>query len=129
MADLASNPALIRVAILVFILVITILRARKSSTTTKPSARPGAGRSTVGDVLRELKRQAVEQQARKQRGELPPMPRPFAESQAFRLNTKLQQPSLQQPPAIQPESSVFPSVLLLALLVCLLLMAYRYWAG
>jgi hypothetical protein len=35
----------------------------------------------------------------------------------------------QQPPAIKPESSFVPSLLLLALVVCLCMIAYRYWAG
>lgn len=36
---------------------------------------------------------------------------------------------LRQPPTIEPESSMVPSLLLLALVVCLCAMAYRYWAG
>ncbi len=116
----ALNPSLIRALLIVLFLVITqIMRAAKMSKTAKPGTRTGAGTGIqLGDVLREAMRRRVEQ-ARGQ-SELP-LQRSKAEPR------RIDEP-LQQPPKIEPESSFVPSLLLLALLACLCLMAYRYWA-
>ena len=120
----ALNPALIRTLVILLLLVITqILAAVKRSKTAKPSARTGVGPATQwGDALREAMRQRAEQ-ARTRLSKLPVSEQPSQVSQEF------QQPPFQQPPTIEPESSLVPSLLLLALLATLCLLAYRYWAG
>jgi hypothetical protein len=129
------NPALIRTLLIVLFVVITqIMRAAKMSktakpgtakpgATAKPDARSGAGTGMqLGDALREAMRQRAEQ-ARARQSEQPVQAvRSEAEPLAF-------DEPFQQPPKIEPDSSIVPSLLLLALLACLCLMAYRYWAG
>jgi hypothetical protein len=116
MHKIAFNPALIRALLIVLFLVISqILRASKRSKTANPTARPAAATgSPLSDALREAMRQKADRARQSERppdGELLQMSEPF-----------------QQPPKIEPQSSFVPSLLLLALLVCLCLMAYRYWA-
>ncbi len=109
----AFDPALIRI---VFIAVLTaaayFIRATRAP---RPAKRDGMGSPLEG--LREARRQLSEQGlARKQQ--------PPSEAEPLRPGEQLQ-----QPPKIQPESSWLPSLLLLALLACLCLMAYRQWGG
>jgi len=68
------------------------------------------------DALREAKRR-IEQERDRQQLRLSE-PKPLQPSE-----------QLQQPPTVAPESSWFPSLLLLALLACLCLMVYRLWTG
>ncbi len=119
MREAALNPTLIRVLLIVLFLVITqIMRAARTSKTGKPPARPGAATgSPLSDSLREAMQQRADQ-ARARQSERP------AEGELLQMSEQVQ-----QPPKIQPESSFIPSLLLLALLACLCLMAYRYWAG
>jgi hypothetical protein len=115
---------LIRVMVIALFLIITqFLRAAKTSKTSKPASPMSAGKeSQVGEVLRNAMRQAAEQ-ARARRNE------PTAYGPSPQFGEPFQQPQFQQPPTIEPESSFIPSFLLLALLACLCLMAYRHWAG
>ncbi len=123
MRGAALNPSLIRALLIVLFLVITqIMRAAKLSKTAKPGTRTGAGTGIqLGDALREAMRRRGER-ARGQ-SELP-----LQGEQSKAEPRRLDEP-FQQPPKIEPESSFVPSLLLLALLACLCLMAYRYWAG
>jgi hypothetical protein len=112
----APNPTLIRVVLIVLFLIISqFLRAKKSSS-SKPASGTGAGAgSQVGGVLRDAMRKAAEQVQERHSGEtIAGVPEPVIDQ-------------FQQPPSTEPESSFIPSFLLLALLVCLCLMAYRYW--
>jgi hypothetical protein len=118
MHETGLNPAMIRVVVIVLFLIITqVLRARKKSQPSKPTLGEGTGRASSLEMLREAMRQ-VSDQARTRQGESPVDGEPLQLSQ-----------ELQQPPTIEPESSLIPSFLLVALLACLCLMAYRYWAG
>jgi hypothetical protein len=119
MHEIASNSALIRIVLIILILVVPqIVRAVLQAKKAKSAAGTGVNRGTpLGDALREALRKSAEQ-SRMRRGEAP------LEAEPLRLNEQFD-----QPPKIEPESSFFPSILLLALLVCLCLMAYRYWAG
>ncbi len=135
MSDTAFNPALIRVVIIVgFLILSQFLRMRKSTPSARPAPPNPAGKQAPLELMREAMQQAKQQaQARQQN-----QPRPTGQAveefpmqvdqpqvlQDFRIGEQLE-----QPPTIQPESSLIPSVLLLALLACLFLMAYRYWAG
>jgi hypothetical protein len=118
MHKIAFNPALIRALLIVLFLVITqILRASKRSKTANPTARPAAATgSPLSDALCEARQQRADQ-ARARQSERP----------ADGVLLQMSEP-FQQPPKIEPQSSFVPSLLLLALLVCLCLMAYRYWA-
>ena len=137
MNDTAFNPALIRVLLIVAFLVLSqFLRMRTPAKTTKPAP---AGKQSPLELIREAMQQAKQQTQTRQSGQ--PLdqfrrkPGPTVDefpmqidqpqvTQDFRLGEQLQ-----QPPSIQPESTFVPSLLLLALLACLFLMAYRYWAG
>jgi hypothetical protein len=130
----AFNSDLIRPLLIVLFLVITqILRAAKMSKTAKPSARTGADTAPAAaapkltNAFREAMRRRAEQ-ARSQQGGQPVQAEP-TEAEPPQFVEGFQQPPFQQPATIQPESSIVPSLLLLALLACLCLMAYRYWAG
>jgi hypothetical protein len=117
------NPTFIRAAIIVLFLVITtFLRARQLSKTPKPVSRPGNAPSL--DAVREAMRQASETAQRRRNETLLREEHPVPDGEPLKLNE-----AFKQPPTIQPESSFLPSLLLLALLVCLCLMAYRYWVG
>jgi hypothetical protein len=102
------------VVIIAFFAISFILRAAKARS-NKPAPAPPA-RPTPLDAVREAMRKASEQARTGQSAPNPTEPPQLLES-------------LPQPPAITPESSIVPSLLLLALLVCLGLMAYRYFAG
>jgi hypothetical protein len=116
MPRFALNPAMIRVVLIVlFVLVSQILRFRKMSKAPKPPT--SASKGSPMEALRESMRQASEQ-ARARQGKTP------AEGGVLQPIEQLQMPS-----KIEPESSFIPSMLLVALLACLCLMAYRYWAG
>jgi hypothetical protein len=116
MPKFTLNPALIRLILIVLFVVITqILGARKRANAPKPAQ--GTRKGSPLEVLRESMRQASDQ-ARTGQGKGP------IEGEALQLSQQLQQPS-----TIEPESSLIPSVLLVALFACLCLMAYRYWAG
>jgi hypothetical protein len=124
MHEKTFNPVFIRVVVLVVFLIITqIMRVVNK-------AKPPAKRDDQGSPLESLRvaiRQATEQiraGASESR----------ADGQSPSVDEKFQQPRFQQsefnqPPATEPESSFIPSLLLLALLGCLCLMAYRHWAG
>jgi len=116
MPKFTLNPALIRVILIVlFVAVTQILGARKRANAPKPT--PGTRKGSPLEVLRESMRQASDQARTGQgKGQI--------EGEALQISQQLQQPS-----TIEPESSFIPSVLLVALLACLCLMAYRYWAG
>lgn len=124
MHRVALNPALIRaVLILLFVLITQIVRAAKMSKPANTGARTGAGTGTpLADALRETIRQRAGQ-ARARQGVQPVQEGP-GETELLRLDEEFQ-----QPPKIEPDSSIVPSLLLLALLACLVLMVYRYWAG
>ena len=113
----APSSELIRVVVIIaFFLLSIIMNARKKARATKQAPGPSAG--TPLDSIREALRQAAEQ-ARARRGEPPTGAEPLPLPQSF---------SQSQPPTIQPESSMIPTLLLLALLVCICLMAYRFFA-
>lgn len=120
----ALNPALIQALLIIVFLVITqIMRAAKRSKGAQTGAQTGVGTgSPLTDALREAMRQRAEQ-ARARQG-APPVQEGPGETELLQLDEEFQ-----QPPTIQPESSIVPSLLLLALFACLCLMAYRYWAG
>lgn len=111
-----STAALVRVVIIVLVLayaiINSIVRANRAASKPGPARKP-----SLGDLLRNTMTTPAEQ-ARMRQSQMP------AEPLAFRLNEKLN-----QPPSIQPESSIFPSLLLLALVVSLGLLAYRFFAG
>ena len=118
----AINPSLIRLVLVVlFVVFFQLLRAAKMSRGSNPVPGRNAGKgSQLGEALREAMRQAAE---RERQSRSPADQDQTQSREEFRL------PPFQQPPAIKPESSFIPSLLLLALLGCLVLMAYRYWAG
>lgn len=122
----ALNPALIRALLIVLFVVITqLVRAAKMSKTAppKPTAQAGAPKAApLGDAFREAMRQRAEQIRARQSGQ----PLQDEPDEAEPLSSDA---PFAQPPKIEPESSFVPSLLLLALLACLCLMAYRYWAG
>jgi hypothetical protein len=114
----ALNPNLIRpLLIVLFLVIMQVLRAVKSSKTPKPAPRPGTGNGiSSGTASPEAIPQKVD----------PPRLRKnewTANAGLFTMSEKIQ-----QPPKIEPESSFVPSLLLLALLVCLGIMAYQYLA-
>jgi hypothetical protein len=115
---LASAPSseLIRVIVIIaFAAMSLILRAKKKPDAARSA--PGRPPTTPLDTIREAMRQGAEQgRVRRQQS-------PF-QSASPQLSD-----SFNQPPAIKPESPVFPSLLLLALFACLCYMAYRYFAG
>jgi len=116
MPKLAINPTVIQALLVVlFVVVSQILGARKRANAPKPTQAPRT--MSPMEQLRESMKQASDQ-ARSGQGDK------FVAGEALQLNEQFQ-----QPPKIQPESSFIPSMLLLALLACLCLMAYRYWAG
>lgn len=124
---ISLNPALIRVVLIaLFFIVPLVLRAARLSASSKPASSAGERKKSPLESLREAMLQAAEQAGTAQNGKP-------AEKPAGEVRAAFQQPSkigdLRQPPAIGPESSFIPSLLLLALLACLFLMAYRYWAG
>ncbi len=137
----ALNPSLIRPLLIVLFLVITqILRAAKvsktpsktppktMSETANPGTRTGVGTATqLGDVFREAMRQRAEQTRARQSQQ--PVNVDVVGSEVVQVGEEFHEPPFQPPPKIEPESSFVPSLLLLALLACLCLMAYRYWAG
>jgi hypothetical protein len=119
----AINSDLIRpILVMLFFVVALILRASEMAKRSK-AAKAARGADTITrketsfEMLREAMRQAAEQ-ARIRRGGDP------RQAEALQMGEQFQ-----APPTIEPESSIVPSLLLLALLACLCLMAYRYWAG
>jgi hypothetical protein len=123
------NPALIRgVFIVLIVLISQILRMAKKSKASNPAAGGGGGKGSPLEVLRQVKRQASNP-ARGPRSELPVQGEPMAVAEPLRFEEQQPFQQVQQPPTIGPESSLIPSLLLLALLACLCVMAYRYWAG
>jgi hypothetical protein len=123
MHETGFNPALIRVVLIVLFLIITqVLRARKTS---RPVAKTSTDKVSPLAAVREAMRQAAEQARAQQSGEV-------ADGEPPQVREQFQLPgveNIQQARPIEPESSWISSFLLLALLVCLFLMAYRYWAG
>jgi hypothetical protein len=112
----APNSELVRVVIIAaFALFTLVLRAIKKPTPTPPARGTGAPRSNPVDAIREAMRQASEQ-ARTGR---PPSP--------FQAEPPQVRDSFPQPPAIKPESPVLPTLLLVALFVCLCYMAYLHF--
>jgi hypothetical protein len=110
---------LVRFLLIVLVLVVPLLmRMAKQRRTATPPVRPKA--SPLGEALREARRQPAEQA--RARGEGPS--EITREAGALRMSEPMN-----LPPKIEPESSFFPSLLLLALLVCLGVMAYRYFTG
>jgi hypothetical protein len=111
--------ALVRFLLIVLVLVAPLLmRLAKQRKTATPPVRPKA--SPLGEALREVRRQSAEQARARREG-----PTEITrEADALRMSERMN-----LPPTIEPESSFFPSLLLLALLVCLGVMAYRYFAG
>ena len=109
------NLELIRAALIVLFVVISfVLRAARMPKKQGPTPQAGSGLDMrLGELLRGMKRQAEA---------------PMGEQAEDAERLQLKEP-FQQPPKIEPESSFLPSLLLLALLVCLCLMAYHYWAG
>jgi len=124
------NPAMIRLVLIVVFLVLPyVLRAVTKSKGSKPASGTGAGKGAPLETLRETMRQAAEQ-ARARRGQLAGRTERTEQMAAAEpLEFRQQNQQIQQAPTIEPESSWIPSMLLLALLACLCLMAYRYWGG
>jgi len=118
----APNSELIRVVVIILFFAISVIfRAKKKPGTTTPVKREGMGSplealSMAKRQLSEAKRRAAED-ARASRRQPPTELGPF-QMQEF----------VQQPPTIEPESSIVPSLLLFALFACLCFMAYRYFA-
>jgi hypothetical protein len=113
----APNSELVRVVIIAaFALFTLVLRAIKKPTPTPPPRGAGTPRTNPMDAIREAMRQASEQ-ARTGR---PPMP--------FQDEPPQVRDSFPQPDAIKPESPILPTLLLVALFVCLCYMAYHYFA-
>jgi hypothetical protein len=108
----------------------------------RTTLRKMAAKGASLEMLREAMRQA-EEQTRAQRGKFPSKSEPLPVSDTFQQPSfqqlsiqepsiqepSIQEPSIQEPPKIEPETSFLPSLLLLALVVSLCLLAYRYWAG
>ncbi len=114
MPKLALNPTVIQALLVVlFVVVSQILGARKRANAPKPATAPR--KASPMELLRESMKQASDQ-ARSGQGDK------FVAGEAVQLGEQFE-----QPPKVQPESSFIPSMLLLALLACLCLMAYRYW--
>lgn len=113
----APNSELVRVVIIAAFAVFTlVLRAIKKPTPTPPSRGTAAPRTNPMDAIREAMRQASEQ-ARTGRPSTP-----------FQAEPPQVRDSFPQPPAIKPESPVLPTLLLVALFVCLCYMAYLHFA-
>jgi hypothetical protein len=109
---------LLRIAIIFFALIVPLIRLLQQRKKPTQPIRPKA--PSVGEALREAMRQSAEQ-ARARRGGFS---EPAREAGALRMSEPIK-----FPPTIEPESSFLPSLLLIALLVCLGVMAYRYFAG
>jgi hypothetical protein len=126
------NPRLLRVALLVLFMIVTqIFRVMAKS---KPAQRdrPGSPLEALKEAKRRIEQERARQQQRPQEAELLQPGEQFDQQQFQQPQFQqqdLQQPQFQQPPTVAPESSWFPSLLLLALAVCLCLMAYRLWTG
>ncbi len=113
----APNSEVIRVVVIAAFAVITlVLRAIKKPTPTPPPRGTGVPRANPMDAIREAMRQASDQ-ARTGRPQSP-----------FQSAPPQVRDSFPQPPPIKPESPVLPTLLLVALFVCLCYMAYRYFA-
>jgi len=118
MHKVAFNPALLRpLLIVLFLIIMQVLRAVKNSKTPKPTPRPGAASGTPTSIaLPEVMQQKADQPRLRQN-------QWTANAGLFKMSEQVQ-----LPPKIEPESSFVPSLLLLALLVCLGMMAYQYLA-
>jgi hypothetical protein len=129
------NSDLIRpIVVMLFFVIALFLRASEMKKRAKAAKAArgtddargaddtGTRKETSLAMLREAMRQAAEQ-ARMRRGEVSGQAEP-RQGEALQMGE-----SFQAPPTIEPESSIVPSLLLLALVGCLCLMAYRYWAG
>lgn len=113
----APNSELVRIVIIAAFAVFTlVLRAIQKPTPIPPPRGTGVPRSNPIDALREAMRQASDQ-ARTGRPQTP-----------FPSTPPQMRDSFPQPPAIKPESPVLPTLLLVALFVCLCYMAYHYFA-
>lgn len=111
------NSEIIRIAIIVIFAVVTLLsRFAKKTAPPRPTSSPGTSGTTPWETLRQAMRQGAEQG------------RPIQQPRPFQVPPPQLRDSFNQPPATQPESSFLPSLLLLALFVCLCLIAYRYFA-
>jgi hypothetical protein len=111
----APSSELIRVVVIILFFAISVIfRARKNPMPAKPAT--GAAKASPLDTLRVAMRQASEQNRARQKN-------PADNASPFQM-----QESVQQPPTIEPESSIVPSLLLFALFACLCFMAYRYFA-
>lgn len=117
MHGIGSNSALIKIVLILLILIVPqILRIMQQVKKSKSAPVPSRG-TPLADALREA--------LQKPRGQAGPHPGEVKMNvDALRANEQFQ-----QPPKIEPESSFLPSALLLALLACLGVMAYRYLAG
>lgn len=106
-----SDKEMIRVLFLVAIVLFTIIsQAMKQKGGEKPQSRPAQ------PSPRDAWRQAMEQlRARRQ-------------EQEFNLHPEMRS-SFPQPEAIQPESPILPSILLVALVVAVAALVYRAVAG
>jgi len=118
MHKVAFNPALLRpLLIVLFLIIMQVLRAVKNSKTPKPTPRPDAARGVPSSVASPEFIQQKADQPRLRQNQW------NANAGLFKMSEKIQ-----LPPKIEPESSFIPSLLLLALLVCLGMMAYQYLA-
>lgn len=118
MHKVAFNPALFRpLLIVLFLIIMQILRAVKNSKTPKPTPRPGAAKGMPSSV--------TPPEVMQQKADRPPLLQKqwTAKPGLFKMTEQVQ-----LPPKIEPESSFVPSLLLLALLVCLGILVYRYLA-
>jgi hypothetical protein len=132
MHEAALNPGLIRVVLILLFLIITqVLHAMKVSKAAKPTVGADTGKrsplETLGEAMREAAEQARAQQSEKLADGEPLQKKELFHQPSFQQSPRIE--SIQQAQPIQPESSWISSFLLLALLVCLFLMACRYWAG
>ncbi|PSH04798.1 MAG: hypothetical protein CXZ00_05365 [Acidobacteria bacterium] len=113
----APNPEIIRLLVILLFALFVLIRAKLARSSTTASGRTPGKAPQLGDALREAMRKAAEQAEAQQYG------------QRFEERLPRLREQFEPPPAIKPESSFISSLLLLALLVCLCLLAYRYWAG
>lgn len=124
MAEPAFNPSLIRlILVILFLLMAQLLRLRKTAKTIRPMPKTKpetvVQTETVVDEFRDALKQASEKARAQRQGNVP----------VAGFQPMLIRDQVQQPPKVEPESPLLPSLLLIALVVCLCLMAYRYWTG
>jgi hypothetical protein len=113
----APDSELIRIVVFIVVVVITlVLRVVKRKAPPQPIGKRPVPASL--STLREGMRQSAGQSGSRS---TPP--------EQFTFGSMRSPIGFEQPKKIEPEIPVFPSLLLIALAVCLCLIAYRYFAG